>query len=61
MKKALFFLIVFISSTFYSQAPEGINYQALIRDASGVVVANQNIGIQLSVFQPPLDRVPAAV
>jgi len=35
----------------FSQAPEAINYQAIIRDGSGAIVANQNVGIQISILQ----------
>ena len=35
----------------YAQAPEAINYQAVVRDGTGAIVANQNVGIQLSVLQ----------
>ena len=49
--KNLLYILLFIPGLLLAQAPEGINYQALIRDASGVVVANQNVGIQLSLLQ----------
>lgn len=34
-----------------AQAPLGMNYQAVIRNSTGEVVANQQIGLQLSVLQ----------
>lgn len=34
-----------------AQAPLGMNYQAVIRNSTGEVVANQPIGLQLSVLQ----------
>ena len=49
--KNLLYILLFLPSLLLAQAPEGVNYQALIRDASGVVVANQNVGIQLSLLQ----------
>ena len=49
--KYLIYILFFIPIILQAQAPEGINYQALIRDASGLVVANQNVGIQLSLLQ----------
>jgi hypothetical protein len=51
MIKILLLNLFFIPILLFGQAPEAINYQALIRDASGVVVANQNVGIQISVLQ----------
>ena len=38
----------------YAQAPEAINYQAVVRDGTGAIVANQNVGIQLSILQGSL-------
>lgn len=49
--KKIVYLLLFLPLAAFTQAPEAINYQALIRDASGVVVANQNVGIQISVLQ----------
>jgi hypothetical protein len=49
--KYLIYILFFIPIIMQAQAPEGINYQALIRDASGVVVANQNVGIQIFLLQ----------
>lgn len=36
-----------------AQAPQGINYQAVIRDAGGSPVVNQSVGIRMSVVQFP--------
>ena len=49
--KNLLYILLFLPGLLLAQAPEGINYQALIRNASGVEVANQNVGIQLSLLQ----------
>ncbi len=43
--------IVVLSVSAFSQAPQGINYQAVIRNTSGTVVANTALTIRLSVFQ----------
>ena len=53
MKKQIltFLASLLICSGIYSQAPEAINYQAVVRDGAGAIVANQNVGIQLSVLQ----------
>ena len=44
----LLFLFVLIGT---AQSPEFINYQAVVRDGSGNITANQNVGIQLSILQ----------
>ena len=53
MKKQIltFLASLLIYSGVHSQAPEAINYQAVVRDGAGAIVANQNVGIQLSVLQ----------
>ena len=35
----------------FSQTPEKMSYQAVIRDASNALVTNQNIGMRVSVLQ----------
>ena len=50
MKPLLTFLAaILLSST--SNVPEGLSYQAVIRDASNKIVANQSIGMQISILQ----------
>jgi len=51
--KKLFYLILFVlfaSFNGYSQVPEKINYQAAVRNASGEVIANQSVGIRISII-----------
>jgi len=50
--KLYFFLIVLIFTVgAYSQAPEKLSYQAVIRDASNVLVTNHDIGMRISILQ----------
>ncbi len=56
--KTSIFLVFFLFSLFinhYSflsaQAPQGFNYQAIVRDAQGAVVASQQVGFQFSIIQ----------
>lgn len=52
--KLLFSLLIVGSIFFpkgYAQLPQGVNYQAVARDGSGNVIANQNIRVQLSILQ----------
>lgn len=39
------------STVIFAQAPEKMSYQAIIRDAGGLLVANQEIGMQISILQ----------
>jgi hypothetical protein len=52
MKKTLLTLLslLFCAITFAQSVPQGINYQAVARDASGAVLMNQNLTIQFSVI-----------
>ena len=38
-------LLFFISSLVFSQAPQGINYQAVVRDADGLLYDNQELTV----------------
>jgi hypothetical protein len=42
---------LFATSNSYAQAPDGINYQAVIRNLSGTLVANSTIAIRIQVKQ----------
>jgi hypothetical protein len=41
---------LFMSSALFSQVPQKMSYQAIIRDAAGNLVANQGIGMRLTVL-----------
>lgn len=51
MKQLLALLFVAISAATFAQAPQGINYQAVIRDNGGAVLANQAVGMKVSILQ----------
>lgn len=51
MKKSILLFIFLISALGYSQAPEKMSYQAVIRGTDGVLIVNQSLGMQLSVLQ----------
>ena len=55
MKKALLTLlsVLFCAITFAQSVPQGINYQAVARDASGTVLMNQhfNNGFQFNYYK----------
>ena len=50
--KKLFFLILILtcSRLIFAQAPQGLNYQAVAYNGSGVPVPNQLLGIRLSIL-----------
>ena len=53
MKRTLFTFIaaLTLSLTSFGQAPEAFKYQAVVRDASGVILGNQAVGMQLTILQ----------
>ncbi|MBP7512586.1 MAG: hypothetical protein KA981_11690 [Bacteroidia bacterium] len=42
--------ILWVNSA-YAQAPQGFNYQAVVRNSSGVILANQAINFRISLLQ----------
>jgi hypothetical protein len=53
MKKILLSIvaIVTLSLSTFGQAPEGFKYQAVVRDAGGLILNNQAVGMRLTVQQ----------
>lgn len=53
MKKSLIalFALVFLGLGVYAQSPSKFNYQAIARDADGLLLENTNVGIRISVLQ----------
>lgn len=52
MKKInLLFILFFACTLAFAQAPQGFNYQAIARNASGIALTNQAVGIQISLRQ----------
>ncbi len=54
--KTIFFLIILLFADYQSLAqsqgaPESMNYQAVIRDGSGSIVASQSVGIRIKILQ----------
>lgn len=53
MKRAttliVFLAVIMIANFAYAQAPQGMNYQAVARDVSGAVLANQHISLQITI------------
>ncbi|MBI5009135.1 MAG: hypothetical protein HZB98_05695 [Bacteroidia bacterium] len=52
MKKTFTLLLaIFITVTLFSQSPQRLSYQAVIRNSSGQIVASKSIGIRISILQ----------
>lgn len=52
MKKQLILSIawmIILMQSGFAQAPQAMNYQSVARNATGTILADQNIGIQLTV------------
>lgn len=47
--------ILFVSVYTYAQTPQGFNYQSVVRDASGDILANTAIGVQFQLHQTTTD------
>jgi hypothetical protein len=58
MKNLILFFTLTLSSLAYSQAPEGINYQAVIRNSSGNLVTNTSIANRIQIRNTPLSNEP---
>lgn len=52
MKKVLFLICLFATTNLLlAQAPQGINYQTVVRNSAGVAIDNQNVSIRFTVLQ----------
>ena len=51
MKQIFTFLTLISSLIVFCQAPDAMNYQAVIRDANNNLLSNQSVGMQISILQ----------
>jgi hypothetical protein len=51
MKQFLLLFSLFCALGIFAQAPQGINYQAVIRNVSGVTVNNQLVRLKMRILQ----------
>tara|TARA_R110002072_G_scaffold198811_2_gene356360 strand:- start:2584 stop:3501 length:918 start_codon:yes stop_codon:yes gene_type:complete len=51
MKRILLILALLFTAIGFSQAPEKMSYQAIIRDANDNLLSNKSIGLQISILQ----------
>ena len=50
-KRFTFLAALLIAVSVFGQSPEKISYQAVVRDATNATVANQVVGMQISILQ----------
>ena len=48
--KSFLLLFLFLSASVFAQTPQGINFQALAKDAANNYVVNANIGLRISIL-----------
>ena len=52
MKRIISILsIMLVGTLLYSQAPESFSYQTVIRNSSWNVLANQTVGLEISILE----------
>ena len=49
--KTLLLILLLVPMMSFGQAPESFNYQAVVRDAGGIILNNQAVGMRLTVQQ----------
>lgn len=58
MKKFFTLFTFFVTIITFSQAPQGFNYQATVRNSSGVLIVNQNVYFKFNVMLNSSTSVP---
>lgn len=52
MKKLFLILMaLFTLPSLWAQAPDGFKYQAVVRDGAGMILADQNVGFEITILQ----------
>jgi trimeric autotransporter adhesin len=51
LRKLIFTIAATVTYALYAQAPQGINYQTVVRDASGNVMPTTNVGVRINIRQ----------
>ena len=53
MKTKLLFIIAFMTVSIgaFAQSPYTFNYQSVVRDANGLLLENENVGVQITILQ----------
>jgi hypothetical protein len=52
MKKLIFLLIIAVmTANLFSQSPQKMSYQCVVRNSSGALITNQSVGIKITILQ----------
>src|ERR1035437_4148011 len=51
MKRIIFFIFMFLCISTFSQVPQLISYQAIIRNSSNNIMSNSIVGMKISILQ----------
>lgn len=51
MKHLYTFLMIFFTLSLFAQAPQGFNYQAVVRNSEGQLVVNQNVFFRFNIMR----------
>lgn len=51
MKQLYTLLLTFLTFSLFAQAPQGFNYQAVVRDSNGQLVVNENVYFRFNIMQ----------
>jgi hypothetical protein len=49
-------LFLFATANTFSQAPEKMSYQVVLRDGFNTLLTNQEVGMQISFYKPVLQE-----
>ncbi|CAN1562277.1 hypothetical protein MCEGE10_02706 [Flavobacteriaceae bacterium] len=58
MKKIFTLLALIVTLTIFAQAPQGFNYQATVRNATGTLITNQNVYFKFNIMLNSQTSVP---
>ena len=54
MKKSILFLVLLQSLLIFAQAPQRMTYQSVVRNSANVLLANQAVGVRISILEGSL-------
>lgn len=54
MKKSILFLVLLQSLLIFGQAPQKMTYQSVVRNSANVLLANQAVGVRISILEGSL-------
>jgi len=61
MKKIILILVILFTTFTNAQAPQGVNYQATIRNSSGSLLINQSVVIKFNIIQGVATNTPVYI